>query len=345
VFFAFFLRLAAMLTVAVLIVGCEPTGAECGDGVYSPELGEECDYSAPYEGAEELVCPFDHICMNCECVQRMCTVDGDCDLLRESPASCPDDCYCGDGEISEMWGFEECEADSDCPAGETCINCQCEPPGSCGDGVYSPELGEECDYTAPYEGAEELVCPFDHICMNCECVQRMCTVDGDCDLLRESPASCPDDCYCGDGEVSEMWGFEECEADSDCPPGDMCVDCLCESGAGACGDGTCDVATENTDLCPADCVCVNDGACSPGEGTGCADCGDLVAACGTPCNTSDECREELSCFNAVCWDACICEGNCGGQESGGGTCGSPCTSVSDCGSDTCVCDNGCCSCP
>ena len=38
-----------------------------------------------------------------------------------------------------------------------------------------------------------------------------------------------------------------------------------------CGDGVCDPTTENSDLCEADCECVDNGIADPGEGCGCKD--------------------------------------------------------------------------
>lgn len=350
---------------------CGSCAEQCGDGICALEMGESCT-TCPIDchfGLPDLPCCGNTLCESNEDITTCpCDCGGDSAGCQFPPANtcnggtvqpgevCEDnwDCsmqfantdllYCVDCRCVEA----SCNNDGVCDEdrGESATNClnDC---AECGDGVYSPDLGEECDHSAPYEGAEELVCPFDHYCdTTCNCVAHGCFPDGTCDLLRESPASCPEDCYCGDGRVSTTWGLEECETDADCTAGEVCVDCQCEPPTGACGDGTCDMATENTDLCPDDCPCVNDRVCSPGEGDTCSDCGDAVDACGAPCGSSDECHIELSCFNAVCWDACICEGNCGQQDEGGGeTCSSPCTTISDCGSDLCTCAGGCCSCP
>lgn len=84
-----------------------------------------------------------------------------------------------------------------------------------------------------------------------------------------------------------------------------------------CGDGYCNTETENSDLCPEDCPCRDNGECEAGEGFSCRDCGDTTGGCGAPCETSDDCPDELSCFNAVCWESCLCGGNCGGGDEDG----------------------------
>jgi hypothetical protein len=108
-----------------------------------------------------------------------------------------------------------------------------------------------------------------------------------------------------------------------------------------CGDGYCNPRTENTDLCPVDCVCVDDGVCAPGEGFNCRDCGELSGSCGTPCDSSEQCPEGLSCFNSVCWEACLCGGQCG--EEGGGRncwCEQPSEHWACCDDGTCFDDSG-----
>lgn len=84
-----------------------------------------------------------------------------------------------------------------------------------------------------------------------------------------------------------------------------------------CGDGICNTATENSDLCEADCPCIDDGVCGPGEGIGCRDCigpgEEAVSGCGSPC-PGGSCEGELTCSDGICWDACICGGDCGEPE-------------------------------
>ena len=88
---------------------------------------------------------------------------------------------------------EECDAGDDDECGEDygCTqNCVCE---KCGDEIING--GEQCD--GP---------------------------DGDCgDYDCNSSCRCE---FCGDGEVN---GDEQCEGNSDCPGGQVCVDCQCQA--------------------------------------------------------------------------------------------------------------------
>ena len=83
-------------------------------------------------------------------------------------------------------------------------------------------------------------------------------------------------------------------------------------GTGVCGNGVCN-ASENSDICPADCACIDNGVVDAGEGCGCRDvlCEGETSqfVCGSPCSGS--CGGGLSCLNGVCWDACLCDGVCG----------------------------------
>ena len=78
-----------------------------------------------------------------------------------------------------------------------------------------------------------------------------------------------------------------------------------------CGDAVC-ASTENSDLCAADCGCVDNGVADPGEGCGCKDVicegEDPITACGTPCGEDGQCPDGLRCDNSAewCWDSVIC---------------------------------------
>lgn len=84
-----------------------------------------------------------------------------------------------------------------------------------------------------------------------------------------------------------------------------------------CGNGICEDG-ENSDLCREDCGCVDDGICNPDEeGYGCRDCQgpdeELASVCGSACPTG-ECAGGLSCTGGVCWQACVCDDNCGTDD-------------------------------
>lgn len=161
---------------------------------------------------------------------------------------------------------------------------------------------------------------------------------------------------CGDGEIDFGLG-EQCDGDllNGCISGQVCSDtCDCiwvveppvsseppnidvqpvdppastgggtsggSGGASTCGDGVCAVESENSDLCPADCACVDDGVCNPGEGANCLDCGANAGSCGAACTDSAQCAGGLACAGSVCWDACTCGGDCAttGGDTGGTT--------------------------
>jgi hypothetical protein len=84
-----------------------------------------------------------------------------------------------------------------------------------------------------------------------------------------------------------------------------------------CGNGVCDLSTENNDLCPEDCQCIDNGVEDPGEGCNCKDviCDgegeDSGSACGTYVGPDGECPGNLVNSGGVCWDRCECEGICG----------------------------------
>jgi hypothetical protein len=77
-------------------------------------------------------------------------------------------------------------------------------------------------------------------------------------------------------------------------------------GVPTCGDGTCSAPSENSDLCPADCACVDDGVCRPGEGSTCRDCIGGELACGVAC-PEGVCPAGLACSpQGFCWNDTLC---------------------------------------
>lgn len=91
-----------------------------------------------------------------------------------------------------------------------------------------------------------------------------------------------------------------------------------------CGNQICNPDSENSDLCPQDCPCKDNGVCEAGEGANCLDCGANAGSCQAPCTESSQCANGLACASGICWDACTCGGQCGagsGSSSGGGPVG------------------------
>jgi hypothetical protein len=345
----------------------------CGNSVLEP--GEECDvesdcYARYYGRHTEF--QYRAVCSDCMCAIP-CDHDGVCEPDDwENCRICPDDCNygdpdapcCGDGFCTLVMGEDFTNCSADCPPTigpslplmSAWSPMWLDPPAYCGNGIV--EVGEECesdaDCTAPNAICTALCycavqCQEGDPCFNMGPGYPCTTPDGEaggcewnnCDCVVEPPA------VCGNG-VTETG--EECETDVECPTAYYCRPGECWCDHIECGDGVCSTALENTDLCPEDCACVDNGECEPGEGAGCADCGALESACGVPCESADDCREGLSCFNGHCWDNCVCEGQCG-PETGPGEpdeCHS-CQSGSEChdycSSPDAWCEGGCCRCP
>ena len=115
-----------------------------------------------------------------------------------------------------------------------------------------------------------------------------------------------------------------------------------EAAEDTCGNGVCDLGTENNDLCPEDCQCIDNGVEDPGEGCGCKDVlceGEAPeSACGSPCEEGDTCGNGLRCEGGACWDATICaplepkpvvSHGSDDEEGGGGGGGGVCTLTMD----------------
>ena len=107
---------------------------------------------------------------------------------------------------------------------------------------------------------------------------------------------------------------------------------------GTCGNNVCD-PNENSDICPNDCQCQDNGQVDPGEGCGCKDvvCQDegQASACGSACPTG-VCGNGLTCDQGFCTGP-LCPGQQpppdtttgGGNQSGGQQCTCECKVVCD----------------
>ncbi|MBX3216832.1 MAG: hypothetical protein KF850_32660 [Labilithrix sp.] len=108
------------------------------------------------------------------------------------------------------------------------------------------------------------------------CGDAVCDPDA-----KESHASCPKDCRCGDGVCEGNETVHNCSKDcwcgnGKCDPGEKASECATDCW---CGDGKCD-PSESRQSCPKDCggTWCGDGVCSGGEtcGSCAADCGECV---------------------------------------------------------------------
>ena len=268
--------------------------------------------------------------------------DVDCGGVPPDPIRRLEGCVCGDG-VCQPECFEDCPTcpmDCRCVARMECI---------CGDGVCDLPCDETCDS-----------CPEDCLCWPGPCTEVACG-DGICTVeCGEDCATCPADCWmtcppdlCGDGHCNVGGGENACTCPDDCSTecgdglcycmGDCCPeDCFsCEIDCGACadlgcpvdhcGDGECNCG-ETTENCPEDCELTTVG---------------LLSDCGGECETSENCREGLSCFSGVCWEDCLCEGRCGPEEPGDSDepgCQQTCQTDTECGCPNGFCQNGCCVC-
>ena len=178
---------------------------------------------------------------------------------------------CADNTV-QTWDAtsKTCKCLQSCAPGlvQNSSTCACED--QCGDGFCV--LGQETLET----------CPAD--CNKCG--------NGLCNL-SEDAQTCPQDCaptsVCGNGQCetdetstscpSDCGGGSTCVCGWDCPPGTPGCN-------GYCGDGQCNLATENSTTCAADCGYCGDGTCATGESSYCTeDCGGggSTCVCGWDC--------------------------------------------------------------
>lgn len=212
--------------------------------------------------------------------------------------------------------IQNCQTNTDCQPGESCIAefgskyCSCGTGNKCSDGKTCKAIGQAS------------LC----ICENPPC------------------ASEPPPPLCGDGVCSaaDKETCDSCPADCGCKAGNRCENGACVPSQ-TCGNGTC-AGTENCANCPADCACKEGQTCN---GTVCEDtvrCGDGVCApaenCGT-CIADCPCPAGQLCQNNNCQPPKP-------QTCGDGICrstdGESCSNCKqDCGcTDTQLCQNGIC---
>jgi len=268
------------------IASCGDLTHICGDGICEYWQGEFCG-----------TCALD--CGSCDdCGDYRCFLEN-----GESCQTCPADCHFGNPDMP-------CCGNGLCELSETPENCLCdcggEPddcedtpieewPGNnplakwrieCGNG---PRLnsGEQCerDYHCSIQFGGE---PGDWACIDCACGLR-CDGDGICDEPFEDMVSCPIDCLVGSQVVHEdllealldAWGTAASEGEAcigdEGEPGTWVCTCV---PLQECGDGYCSRELEDSETCPEDCTCRDDGICRAKEGFDCADCEYLLSVTG-----------------------------------------------------------------
>lgn len=317
----------------------------CADGVRDPGNGEQCDDGNTSEGDG-----CGPACLTERCGDGIINNNGteQCDNGDDNSNTTPDACrvncklpFCGD---SVMDDGEICDDGN--TASEDGCRADCGAIERCGDGVFQPGLGEECDLgggnsnTAPDTCRTNCELPScgDNVTdpSNSEECDDANTVDGD---------ECSNLCQvCGNGNVS---GDEECDNGDD--NDDFEVDaCRTTCRNAGCGDGIIDTGEQcddenlnDNDICTNLCqvnVCGDGSPCTdalgcttgPGGGieecdngvnnsdvtpdacrTNCAlpACGDNVADDGEICDGTDRgtCPSDEACV-----DGCACKGLCPG---------------------------------
>mmetsp|Transcript_27392 Transcript_27392/g.45951 ORF Transcript_27392/g.45951 Transcript_27392/m.45951 type:complete len:619 (-) Transcript_27392:394-2250(-) len=244
----------------------------CGDGSFQPDLGEECDSGAAYNGPE-----FD--------CSSTCKVQ-----------------YCGDGVIQDHPNFgEECDDGvGNGPDGNCSKTCEI---AKCGDGVIQATKGEECDEGA---GNGSAVCSAECTVPEVEEAAALsgcgdgvvqAEVGEICDDANiEGGDGCSASCkpeWCGNG-IAEGW--EECDdADANGSAGSSCTRTC---ALAVCGNGRIEPFTAE--------------ACDEGDQNGLGGCSTqcTVAFCGdgeTQANRGEMCDDGNVETGDGCTPQCLAE--------------------------------------
>ena len=309
---------------------------------------------------------------NCDdgnvCTDDTCDSQADCDPLEDpncgcvhndNEATCDDGNACTDNDQCSDGGCEgspkNCDDDNVCNGAETCdpaIGCVPGTPLVCGDGIFTPECGEECD-----DGNQSNTDNCTNDCHNHRCGDGFVQGTEQCDDGNTSNTdSCTNACTtakCGDGFVQ---GDEQCD-DANQVDTDTCTNACTTARCGdsivgpgeACDDGN-DI---QGDGCENDCT-------SPACGNGIVDSGEQCDsgesnsdstpdACRSNCTTA-HCGDGIKDANEVCDDGNEiegdgCENNCTSSFCGNGIVddGEQCDGENGCGEGS-ICDLGTCAC-
>ncbi len=320
--------------------GC-PSGCTCNQGCAGPE-----DCPQGY-ACEDGVCLKEDAC-DCsgETYQPVCGTDGKT-YANQCELDCAGVAQAHDGTCGESL----CSSDADCPAGMLCANGVCVAACDCSGEPYAPVCGTD---GVTYSNDCELDCAgvgLDHV-GECEsCNPEICDgLDNDCDGLIDEGVceSCESDSDCAPGDVcleGTCVKLLPCASNADCPAGQVCLDGLCQLDDG-CQPEICDGRDNDCDGqidegCPMQCQ--NDSDCATGESCCANQCVDLMYDehnCGA-CLVS--CAQGEICHQGVCTNqqACVTDEDCpAGWICENGICTQAACDDAD-GDGFTVCDNDC----
>ena len=313
---------------------CE-NGDDCVDGACMEGIcAESCDPEGPadqcgqdtacsLDGLCEPRCTFHEDCDDGVCVHGVCT-DDEIPPLDEDPVDDPEDpvddripeCLtntdCGDENMRCEDGacipLTVCLDDEDCDDDTYCHRGQCRPFCEVDDDCRGEQTCEEGRCVAE---AEDVACTSTEQCEPCEsCIYGVCTV---------SEYFCDDDGDCGIDKLCRN-GFctYECDALSDCPRGQSCIDQVCLDDPPLTGECV------FNDECDQGFVCIN-------------------ARCHIVCETHSECGSRQMCDHGICQPdrrpglECTRSEHCAdlGGECVDGYCALACWEDRDCVTNSC----------
>jgi cysteine-rich repeat protein len=266
---------------------------ECDDGLTCSD-GTSCNIDGDCTGIGDEVCIYrdDDCCSNsCTVNQVICgdgitcgdeQCDDDTDLTCKIISAGPGEVF---GDDTGVTCIINLDGSDDCPVGEKCgptnndtCDFQCDIE-LCGNGIYQPWLGEECDNGGKCSDDPNVDCTINDV-SGCNNPQT-----ATCDLNNDG---CDENCiieFCGDGipqsyeqcddgKTCDAPGFEGCTDDSEC----------------SAGDGLCKV--RNGDDCDNDTL--NGGNCTE------TDCGNGVITPGEDCDDGAKNGTAASCCTSDC---------------------------------------------
>ncbi len=291
-----------------------PSGSVCVDDVCVPGCNEnsDCDGNVlgrtvcdTIDGHCDFPCSTDADCT----APEVCLRGGFCNLACEpiipcaSTSDCPGVMVCGDDSVCRTG----CDSDAHCTAPETCVDHSCSFICSSNSDCVSAGRGDACS-------------------------------DGKC---SDTPDLCINDNDCSEGVCRDGQCISGCRSDSQCFPGESCVENRCEfrcsspqecvaNGYGtACIDGICKEVNAGPD---------NEGH---SRCTSCQTCSELGTCKDIDCTDDDQCPG-CSCLlgrNNVCGE-CQYDSDCGGDSiCNEGACLRPCFLEIRCNSDS-ACPRG-----